>query len=198
MNGPFFINGGIGEEASLIFALLIGTAFGFFLERAGLGSAKKLAAQFYGRDMTVFKMMFTAIISAMIGLFWFNQIGWLNLELVYLTPTYAVPQIVGGLVFGFGFIIGGYCPGTSCVAGATGSLDGWMNVLGLLAGILVFGELYPYIEGFYHYTPMGALTFVEYFNIPSGIMVLLLVIIALAGFWASEKIEIKTNTKLKG
>ncbi len=195
MNGPFFINGWIGEEASLIFALFIGIAFGFFLERAGLGSAKKLAAQFYGTDMTVFKMMFTAIITAMIGLFWFNQFGWLNLELVYLTPTFVAPQIIGGLVFGVGFIVGGYCPGTSCVAGATGSLDGWMNVLGMLSGILVFGELYPLLEGFYNATPMGELTFVDYFNIPSGVMVFILMTVALAGFWASEKIETRIASK---
>ncbi len=189
MNGPFYINGWIGEETSLIFALLIGIAFGFFLERAGLGSAKKLAAQFYGRDMTVFKMMFTAIITAMIGLFWLNTFGLLDLELVYLTPTYIAPQIIGGLVFGVGFIVGGYCPGTSCVAGATGSLDGWMNILGLLGGILLFGELYPFLESFYHSTPMGELTFVDHFNIPSGVMVFILVLVALAGFWASERIE---------
>jgi len=196
MNGPFYVNGWIGEEASLVFALCIGIAFGFFLERAGLGSAKKLAAQFYGRDMTVFKMMFTAIITAMIGLFWFNQFGMLNIELVYLTPTFAAPQIIGGLVFGVGFIVGGYCPGTSCVAGATGSLDGWMNVLGLLAGIMVFGELYPFIETFYNATPLGKITFIDYFGIPAGVMVFILVLVALAGFWASEKIEIKTNSKL--
>lgn len=195
MNGPFFINGWIGEEASLVFALFIGIAFGFFLERAGLGNAKKLAAQFYGTDMTVFKMMFTAIITAMIGLFWFNQFGWLDLELVYLTPTFVAPQIIGGLVFGVGFIIGGYCPGTSCVAGATGSLDGWMNVLGMLTGILVFGELYPWLESFYSASPMGKLTFVDYFNLPAGLMVFILVIVALGGFWASEKIETKMAEK---
>lgn len=192
MNGPFYINGWIGEEASLIFALVIGIAFGFFLERAGLGSAKKLAAQFYGTDMTVFKMMFTAIITAMIGLFWFDLFGWMDLELVYLTPTFIIPQLIGGLVFGIGFIIGGYCPGTSCVAGATGSLDGWMNILGMLSGILIFGELYPILERFYSSTPMGKITLVDYFGLPSGVMLFILVTIALAGFWASGKIESKT------
>lgn len=192
MNGPFYINGWIGEEASLIFALVIGIAFGFFLERAGLGSAKKLAAQFYGTDMTVFKMMFTAIITAMIGLFWFDLFGWMDLELVYLTPTFIIPQLIGGLVFGVGFIIGGYCPGTSCVAGATGSLDGWMNILGMLSGILIFGELYPILERFYSSTPMGEITLVDYFGLPSGVMLFILVTIALAGFWASGKIESKT------
>ncbi|MTI87218.1 MAG: sulfurtransferase [Balneolaceae bacterium] len=195
MNGPFYINGWIGDEASLIFALVIGIAFGFFLERAGLGNAKKLAAQFYGTDLTVFKMMFTAIITAMIGLFWLNHFEILQLELVYLTPTYVVPQLVGGLIFGVGFIIGGYCPGTSCVAGATGSLDGWTNVLGMLTGILLFGELYPAVEGFYNATPIGNITFTKYFNLPSGILVFILVMTALAGFWVSEKIESKTTTK---
>lgn len=195
MNGPFYDFGWIGEEASLAFALFIGVAFGFFLERAGLGSAKKLSAQFYLKDMTVFKMMFTAIITAMVGVFWLNWFGLLHADMIYLTPTYVWPQIIGGLVFGVGFIVGGYCPGTSCVASATGSLDGIMNVVGLLLGILVFGEVYPWIEGFYTAGSMGQITFPEYFNLPAGLMVFILVLTALAGFWASEWIESKNAIK---
>lgn len=189
MNGPFYDNGWIGEEVSLMIALIIGLAFGFFLERAGLGSAKKLAAQFYGRDLTVFKMMFTAIITAMIGVYWLSWFGLLNMDLVYLTPTYVMPQVIGGLVFGIGFIVGGYCPGTSCVASATGSIDGIVNVIGLLLGILLFGELYPYLETFYNSTAMGQTTMVQYFELPAGLMVFILVLVALGGFWLSEKVE---------
>ncbi len=195
MNGPFYDFGWIGEEASLAFALFIGIAFGFFLERAGLGSAKKLSAQFYLKDMTVFKMMFTAIITAMVGVFWLNWFGLLHADMIYLTPTYVWPQIIGGLVFGVGFIVGGYCPGTSCVASATGSLDGMMNVVGLLLGILVFGEVYPWIEGFYTAGSMGHITFPEYFGLPGGLMVFILVLTALAGFLASEWIESKNAIK---
>ncbi|MEQ9008972.1 MAG: YeeE/YedE thiosulfate transporter family protein [Ekhidna sp.] len=195
MNGPFYDFGWIGEEASLAFALFIGIAFGFFLERAGLGSAKKLSAQFYLKDMTVFKMMFTAIITAMVGVFWLNWFGLLHADMIYLTPTYVWPQIIGGLDFGVGFIVGGYCPGTSCVASATGSLDGIMNVVGLLLGILVFGEVYPWIEGFYTAGSMGQITFPEYFSLPSGLMVFILVLTAFAGFWASEWIESKNAIK---
>ncbi len=191
MNGPFYDYGWIGEEASLAFALIIGIAFGFFLERAGLGSAKKLSAQFYLRDLTVFKMMFTAIITAMIGVFWLNWLGILHADLIYLTPTYIWPQLIGGLVFGVGFIIGGYCPGTSCVASSTGSLDGLINVVGLLAGILLFGELYSLIEQFYNSGEMGNITLVQLFGLPDGVMVFLLVFMALIGFWASEKLEAK-------
>ncbi|MEO9484444.1 MAG: YeeE/YedE thiosulfate transporter family protein [Ekhidna sp.] len=189
MNGPFYDYGWIGEEASLIFALVIGVAFGFFLERAGLGSAKKLSAQFYLKDMTVFKMMFTAIITAMIGVFWLNWIGVLHADMIYLTPTYIWPQIVGGLVFGAGFIIGGYCPGTSCVASSTGSLDGIVNVIGLLSGILLFGEVYPWIEPFYTAGSMGEATFPAILGLPEGIVVFMLLIIALIGFKVSEQLE---------
>ncbi len=195
MNGPFYEYGWIGEEASLIIALLIGIAFGFFLERAGLGSAKKLSAQFYLKDLTVFKMMFTAIITAMIGAYWLHWSGFLDLELVYLTPTYIWPQVVGGFVFGIGFIVGGYCPGTSCIASSTGRLDGVVNVMGLLAGILLFGELYPYLSGFYTTSPLGQITIADYFGIPAGVTVFFLVIIALLGFWASEKLELKNTNK---
>ncbi|WP_416866681.1 MAG: YeeE/YedE thiosulfate transporter family protein [Imperialibacter sp.] len=195
MNGPFYEFGWIGEEASLAFALITGVAFGFFLERAGLGSAKKLAGQFYFRDMTVFKMMFTAIITAMLGVFWLSWAGLLQADMIYLTPTFVWPQLIGGLVFGVGFIVGGYCPGTSCVASSTGSLDGLVNVAGLLFGIFLFGELYPWLEDFYTAGPLGQVTMDDYFGIPEGIMVFLLVSMALAGFWASEQLEKKYSAQ---
>lgn len=191
MNGPFYDYGWIGEEASLGFALFIGIAFGFFLERAGLGSAKKLSAQFYFKDLTVFKMMFTAIITAMIGIFWLNWLGMLHADMIYLTPTHIWPQLIGGLVFGVGFIIGGYCPGTSCVASSTGSLDGLVNVIGLLMGILVFGEIYPFIEGFYTSGDLGQVNFMDVSGLPDGVVVFTIVVLALAGFWLSERIEQK-------
>ena len=127
----------------------------------------------------------------MIGAFWLNWLGLLQLELVYLTPTYILPQAVGGLVFGVGFIIGGYCPGTSCVASSTGSLDGVFNVIGLFAGILIFGELYPYLEFFYTATPMGQITLPEFFGLSAGTVLFIVIIIALFGFWLSEKAEAK-------
>ena len=191
MNGPFYDYGWVGEEASLIFALVTGIAFGFFLERAGLGSAKKLSAQFYLKDLTVFKMMFTAIITAMVGVFILNWLGILQADMIYLTPTYIWPQLIGGLVFGVGFIVGGYCPGTSCVASSTGSLDGVMNVFGLLAGIFIFGEIYDLIEPFYTAGPLGQITLSEYWGMPDGLVVFGIVIMAMGGFFVSEKLEQK-------
>ena len=119
---PFYKYGFFGDEMSLILAFVLGTGFGFFLERAGFGSARKLAAQFYLYDMSVFKVMFTAIVTAMLGVTYLGWLGWLDLSLVYLVPTHLVPQIVGGLVLGVGFVVGGYCPGTSVASLATGRL----------------------------------------------------------------------------
>ena len=105
---PFFKMGFFSEQISFIIAFIIGISFGFWLERAGFGSSRKLAAQFYLTDMTVLKVMFTAIITAMTGLLFFSLFGWIDLSLVYINPTYLWPQILGGLILGVGFVIGGY------------------------------------------------------------------------------------------
>jgi hypothetical protein len=186
MNAPFFKYGLFNDEVSLIVAVLIGIGFGFFLERAGFGSAKKLAAQFYFTDMTVLKVMFTAIVTAMLGVYFLSVLGFVDLSLVYLTPTNLLPQVVGGLLLGFGFVIGGYCPGTSCVSAATGRTDGWVYLGGIFAGILVFGEFFPLIEEFYNSTPMGQMTLAQLTGIPYGILVFAVVLMAVGAFVAAE------------
>ena len=112
--------------ATLGIAVLLGFGFGFCLERAGFGSARKLTAVFYLYDMAVVKVMFSAIVTAMVGLFVLSAIGVLDLKELYLEPTNLAAQALGGLVFGAGFIVGGYCPGTSIAAIATGRKDGIM------------------------------------------------------------------------
>jgi len=186
---PFFKYGLFGDEFSLVVAFAIGIGFGFFLERAGFGSARKLAAQFYLTDMRVFKVMFTAIVTAMLGVFYLAWAGLLDLSLVYLTPTYLAPQIAGGLILGFGFVIGGYCPGTSMVALSTGKLDAVVFVFGILAGTVVFGEAFPLIEGFFNSTAMGPTTIPGQFGLPYGLVVFAVVLMALGGFWGAEAVE---------
>jgi hypothetical protein len=173
----------------LVFAFIIGIGFGFFLERSGFGSSTKLAAQFYGRDLTVFKVMFTAIITAMLGLFWLGWAGLVDLSLVNILPTFLMPQLVGGLIFGVGFVMGGYCPGTSCVAAVTGKMDGWVHLIGMMAGILVFGELFPALETFYASSSMGQTTLDGVLGVSYGTAVFSIVVLALGGFHFAEKIE---------
>src|SRR3970282_1779313 len=91
MNAPFFDFGLFGEGTSFIVAFFVGIGFGFFLERAGFGSARKLAAQFYFTDLTVFKVMFTAVVTALLGLFWLSWIGFLDLSRAKLLPSYPLP-----------------------------------------------------------------------------------------------------------
>jgi uncharacterized membrane protein YedE/YeeE len=186
---PFYKYGFFGDEMSLVLAFVLGTGFGFFLERAGFGSARKLAAQFYLYDMSVFKVMFTAIVTALLGVTYLGWIGWLDLGLVYLVPTHLVPQIVGGLVLGVGFVIGGYCPGTSVASLATGRIDGLVYAFGIGAGTLVYAEVYPAIKDFVNSNDMGQVTLPQVLNLPWGLVVFAVVVIAVAGFSAATIIE---------
>jgi uncharacterized membrane protein YedE/YeeE len=170
-------------------ALAIGIAFGFALERAGLGSARKLAGQFYFTDLTVFKVLFTAIVTAMLGAFWLGRLGVLDLAHVYVPETYWLPQLAGGLLFGAGFVVAGLCPGTSCVAAATGRIDGVAVVAGMFAGVLATGLAFAPLRAFYDSTARGALTLPQLLHVPYGVVVAGIVAIALAGFRAAEWLE---------
>jgi len=198
MNAPFFKFGLFGDNVSLIMAFLIGIGFGFFLERAGFGSARKLTAQFYLTDLSVFKVMFSAIVTAMVGLFYLSWIGFVDLSLVYATPTFIVPQVIGGLLLGFGFVIGGYCPGTSAVAAATGRIDGMVYLAGIIAGLVAFGEAFPMVKDFYYATPMGQVTLPELLHLPYGLVVFLVVLMAIGGFagatWVEKSMAVKKGT----
>jgi len=189
MNLPLFQFGAFGDEAALLVAFVIGIGFGFFLEQAGFGSARKLTGQFYFQDMAVFRVMFTAIVTALLGLFYLGWAGVVDLSLVYVSNTYLLPQIVGGLLLGVGFTIGGYCPGTSVVALATGKLDALAFVGGIFLGILAIGIAWPGLEGFTHATDLGRLTLPELLHLPLGAVVFLVVLMALGGFWGAAALE---------
>lgn len=155
---PLAYNMEFSVVADLAIAVLLGFGFGFCLERAGFGSARKLTAVFYLFDMSVVKVMFTAIVTAMVGLFLLSAAGMLALSDLYIEPTSYAAQILGGLVFGAGFIIGGYCPGTSVAAMATGKKDGMVFALGMLAGVMAYAELTPGFEAWIKATSSGEVT----------------------------------------
>ena len=107
---PLPLSDMLGHWPSYIVYLIIGFAFGYVLEISGFGKSTKLAAQFYFKEMTVFKVMFTAIVVAMIGVFLATALGLLDYNLIWVNPTYLWPGIVGGLIMGVGFIVGGLLP----------------------------------------------------------------------------------------
>jgi hypothetical protein len=178
-----------GAGAELAIALVCGLGFGFALERAGFGSARKLTAVFYLYDMAVVKVMFTAIVTAMTGLFVLSAVGVMDLAQLYVEPTNYLAQIGGGLVFGAGFMIGGYCPGTSMAALATGRIDALLYALGIFAGTLVYAEVYPAIKDLVNADPMGQVTLPEVLGLPWGLVAFAVVVIAVVGFWGATKIE---------
>jgi uncharacterized protein len=191
MSAPLFKYGLFGDEASLLVAFLIGIGFGFALERAGFGSARKLVSQFYLDDMAVFKVMFTAVVTAMVGLTYLAWFGWLDLSLVYLVPTYWPAQVAGGILVGIGFVVSGYCPGTSIVATATGKLDGLFVVLGFAAGTFGFALAFPALKGLYLAGSLGPRTLPGVLGVPQGVLVFGVVLMAVAGFAGASWVERK-------
>jgi rhodanese-related sulfurtransferase len=186
---PFDIVAALGKFSGYLVFLLIGMGFGAVLEMSGFGDSRKLAAQFYLKDMTVLKVMFTGIIVAMVLIFTFSSLGLLDFGRVYVNPTYLVPGIIGGLIMGVGFIIGGFCPGTSIVALATFKIDGFFFAAGVTFGVFVFGETVSIFEGFHNSTYMGRFLLPELFGVGTGVVVLAVVFMALIMFYWAEIAE---------
>lgn len=187
--GPLVVNEYISPFTNLLLAFIVGIGFGFVLESSGFSSSRKLAGMFYGYDTTVLKVFFTAAIVAMLGLLFLSLFGWIDLSLIYINPTFMSSAIVGGVVMGAGFIIGGYCPGTAFCAVSIGKLDALAFIGGLVIGVLIFTEAYPLWEGLYKANDMGAPTMNEVLNIPRGLFALGLIIVALSMFWVGEWAE---------
>ena len=176
-------------SAELALAALLGIGFGFCLERAGFGSARKLTSVFYLYDMAVVKVMFTAIVTTLIGLTVLSAVGVLDLKELYLEQTNYTAQIVGGMLFGAGFIVGGYCPGTSIAAMATGRKDGMVFVLGMFTGVFTYDELTPGLDAWYTATAKGEMTLPGVTGIGMGWWVAAFVAFLLFAAWGMAKLE---------
>ncbi len=198
MEGPFALSLNMGPGAEAVAALVCGGGFGFVLERAGFGRADNLASIFYGRDFRVMRVMFSAIVTAMLGLYLLDAIGFMPLGNIGIIPTYLLPQLVGGLLLGAGFIIGGYCPGTSIVGVASGKIDAALFVFGILLGSLGFTVSYDSLAGFHNTTAWGRVLLHEFFHIPSGLMVVAVALFAVGAFWATSKIEAAVRRSIGG
>jgi uncharacterized protein len=187
--GPLSVNELISENTNLFLAFIIGIGFGFVLEQSGFSSSRKLAGVFYGYDTVVLKVFFTAAITAMLGLLFFSLFGWIDLNLVYINPTYLTSAIVGGIIMGAGFIIGGYCPGTSFCGASIGKIDALVFIGGLFIGVLIFGLGYNIWEGMYLSKFMGSPKISETLGLTDGVFAFLLIIAALSMFWIAEWAE---------
>jgi hypothetical protein len=190
------LSGRFDHTAEMVVAVIIGIGFGFSLERAGFGHAKNLTSIFYGRDFRVMRVMFTAILVAMVGLYTLDLAGVMPISNIGLLPTYVGPQLVGGLLLGAGFIIGGYCPGTSIVATMSGKIDALLFVGGIFLGVVAFDLAYPALAAWHQSGAMGRILLHELFGLSSAVMVPLVVVFAVGALFAVGRIERAVRARL--
>ncbi|PID37746.1 MAG: hypothetical protein CSB49_08610 [Proteobacteria bacterium] len=198
MEAPLILSTNMSHGAEMTLTVLVGAGFGFALERAGFGTAKNLTSIFYGRDFRVMRVMFSAILTAMVGVYFLDLAGIMPLGNIGLLPTYLWPQLVGGLLLGAGFIIGGYCPGTSIVATMSGKLDAVVFILGVIVGSGAFTIAYDAFASFHQTGKMGRVLLHEYFGLSSAVMVFAVAVVAVGMLYTATRIERIVNARLGG
>ena len=185
-----------GSEWNLLAALFIGVAFGWILERAGFSTSRKLAGVFYGYDFVVIKVFFTAAITAAVGLMFLNFFGIFDFENVWMPTTYIWPTIIGGVIMGLGFVMGGFCPGTSVCAAATGKLDALAFIGGILIGIFFYSFTYEFLwESLRATGKVGKIKIGELMGVSDGVAILIFILFGLFSFWLVDKIKKNYNIK---
>jgi len=146
----------------LALGLVIGMAFGAILQLGGASSYKKIMGSLLLKDMDVIKLILVAIAVGSVGIYALDLVDMANMS---IKPTYIVGIVIAGLIFGVGFAVAGYCPGTCIVASAEGKTDAMVTVLGGLAGALLYAILYPALGGLLGMTNYGEVTLATAFGV---------------------------------
>lgn len=193
--GPLIPNGLIPGNWNLVIAVLIGMAFGFILEASGFSSSRNLAGEFYGYNFVVLRVFFTAVVVSMVGLLYFSHFGWIDLSRIFVLPTFTSSMIFGGVMMGAGFIIGGFCPGTSFTGIVIGKIDALFFAIGIYLGIYLFSLAFPLFEGFFYSHNLGNITLTQATGISAGWFAFGFTVIALTAFWISAIIERRVRKK---
>jgi len=184
------------SEWNLLAALFIGIAFGWVLERAGFSTSRKLAGVFYGYDFVVLKVFFTAAVTAAVGLLVMNQMGLIYFDDVWMPTTFMAPTIVGGVIMGLGFILGGFCPGTSVCAAAIGKIDAMAFIGGIVLGIYFYAFTYETLwEDLRKSGSIGKVKIGELIGLSEGVAVFVFILFAIFAFWMVDTIKKKYNIK---
>ena len=188
--GPF-VPDLISDQLNLVFALAIGFLFGFVLEQAGFSSSRRLVGVFYGYDLTVLRVFFTGAVTAAIGVLLLAAGGLLDLSAIFVNPTWLTPAIFGGVLMGLGFLLGGFCPGTSVCAAAIGKVDAMVFLLGGVLGVFGYAELFPRFAAFADSTSLGPAKVYESLGMSPGLFVLFLTVAAILAFTVGGIVERK-------
>lgn len=189
MINTLFSQDALGTPLAFFLSLLIGFGFGYALERAGFSSSRRLAGMFYFTDMAVLKVMFTALITALLGLSYMMALGWIQIDRIFLMPTIYGAQIVGGLLFGAGFVMGGWCPGTAAAGLAAGRVDALVFLVGAIGGSVLFNEVFPAIRGLYTAGDQGVQLVYDTLGWSRNAFVFVFTLVAVGAFWLAEWAE---------
>lgn len=179
-----------------VLALVLGVFFGFSLNKAGLTKYHKIVNVFRLTDLAVLKFMMTALIVSMSGLYLLRGLGLVTFPNV--PATYVVGNLVGGLIFGIGMSLSGFCPGT-CVAGSgEGKLDYLIpGTLGFLVGAAVYGltyqQIFPAISAIAN---AGNVVIPDLWNLSPFLTILLFALIALMLFYAIDRAGLHRRSKV--
>jgi uncharacterized protein len=159
----------VAAVPKLITGALFGLVFGFLLQKGGVGKFNVLIGQLLLQDWTVAKIMLTAIVVGMIGVFPLHHFKKVNL---HIKPTRIGANIIGGLMFGAGFALMGYCPGTAAAALGQGSWDALFGMAGLIAGSWMFAELSGWIKATIEkWDDLGKVLLPDLLPVPRGVFV---------------------------
>jgi hypothetical protein len=181
-------------QVAMLAAVFVGFGFGFVLERAGFGNARKLAAQFYGSEMVMLKVMFTAIVTAILGTTVLAGLGLVDLRALgdtIASDTFLWPMILGGFLIGVGIIFSGYCPGTSIVGMASGKLDAVLAYGGVILGQVIWAEVETRgpIARFHNSGALGHVYLYDLVKVPPQALAAAIVLVAIGAFLFGEKVE---------
>ena len=155
---PLFTTGTIDFNSNLLYALVIGALFGIVLERTGFGSSKHIAPIFYFRNLKVSQTIVSAIITCSTLIVISSYNGWVDYNQIFIPDTYVWPYLVGGVLFGAAMVMSGWCPGTAIVGFASGKIDAFVFMVGLLSGMYFYFDIYDQISGFANSGYLGRYT----------------------------------------
>jgi len=193
MVGPLIPMGVIPEAWNNVIALMLGAGFGFTLEASGFSSSRKIMGTFFGYDFVVLRVFFTAAVTAMTGIIYFDYMGWMDASMLYINPYYVMSAIVGGIIMGLGFALGGFCPGTSFCGVAIGKIDALFFTIGLFLGVFVFSELYPLFDKLYNGQDMGGAKIYDLLGMRQNVFAFLLIVAAVGMFYFAGFVEKKVK-----
>ncbi len=146
----------------LVIGLTIGIAFGAILQLGGASSYKKIMGSLLLKDLDVIKIIMLAIAVGTVGIYALDLVDMANMS---IKPTYVVGITIAGLIFGVGFALSGYCPGTCIVAAGEGKTDAFVVILGGLAGAALYAVAYPFFGSLIGMTNYGEVTLASAFGV---------------------------------